>query len=161
MLRRFTAIDYAPAVATVEDTETRRWVNAIPVDDADSMVRLCERERRRGEMLDLVAADQADGSYLGEILLFARPHDGAEVAYVIAPPARGRGIATEAVRLLAEWGFDHLKLQRIELKIHPENVASIRVAEKAGFRREGVLRSAVMVRGHRIDVVSYSRLPTD
>jgi hypothetical protein len=66
--------DYRPASATVEEAETARWVNGMPVPDADKMVRLCERERRKGAMLDLVIADAGDDSYLGEILLFAHEH---------------------------------------------------------------------------------------
>jgi hypothetical protein len=50
VLRRFTAADFTPARATVEDAETARWINGMPVDDAESMVRLAERERRKGAM---------------------------------------------------------------------------------------------------------------
>jgi RimJ/RimL family protein N-acetyltransferase len=160
-LRRFTVADYRPASATVEEVETARWVNGMPVPDADKMVRLCERERRKGAMLDLVIADAGDDSYLGEILLFAHEHNCGEIAYVITSAARGRGIATEAVRLLTNWAFASLEFARMQLKINPNNVASIRVAEKAGFTREGLLRSAVDIRGNRADVFVYSRLPDD
>jgi [ribosomal protein S5]-alanine N-acetyltransferase len=145
----------------VEEAETARWVNGMPVPDADAMVRLCERERRKGAMLDLVIADAADDTYLGEILLFAHEHNCAEIAYVITSDARGRGIATEAVRLLTDWAFASLALARLQLKIDPNNIASIRVADKTGYQREGLLRSAVAIRGNRIDVFVYSRLPND
>jgi RimJ/RimL family protein N-acetyltransferase len=133
----------------------------MPAPDADTMVRLCERERRKGSMLDLVIADAADDSYLGEILLFTHEHNCGEIAYVITSDARGRGIATEAVQLLTDWAFASLALARIQLKIDPNNVASIRVADKTRYQREGLLRSAVAIRGNRIDVFIYSRLPND
>jgi RimJ/RimL family protein N-acetyltransferase len=111
-------------------------------------------------MLDLVIAAD-DDSYLGEILLFAHEHGCGEIAYGVAPQARGRGVASEAVRLLTDWAFTTLGLERVQLKIDPRNAASIRVAEKSGYQREGLLRSAVTVRGHRTDVFVYSRLRTD
>ena len=80
----------------------------------------------------------------------------------LSPPfARGRGIATDALKLLTRWAFDQLGLQRLQLKADPDNAASQRVAEKAGYQREGLLRSSFVVRGRRSDSVLYSRLPTD
>jgi RimJ/RimL family protein N-acetyltransferase len=112
-------------------------------------------------MLDLVIADRISDAYLGEILLFSREWQVGELAYVVAPVARGRGIATDALKLLSRWALDQLGLQRLELKADPNNVASQRVAEKAGYQREGLLRSSFVVRGRRSDSVLYSRLPND
>lgn len=159
-LRRFTLNDYGPASATANDAESARFVNGMPAPDPAAMVRLCERERRKGTMLDLVIAAD-DDSYLGEILLFVHEHRCGEIAYVIAPDARGRGVATASVQLLTGWAFTVLGLERIQLKIDPRNGASIRVAEKSGYRQEGLLRSAVTVRGQRTDVFVYGRLRSD
>jgi RimJ/RimL family protein N-acetyltransferase len=63
-----------------------------------------------------------------------------EIGYWVAPWARAKGVATRAVRLLARWSFGEFELRRIELVIAVENTGSNRVAEKAGFTREGVLR---------------------
>jgi RimJ/RimL family protein N-acetyltransferase len=136
-------------------------VNGLPADDAAAMVQLCEAEREKGVMLDLVIASDTDDGYLGEVLLFVREADAGELAYAIAPSACGRGLATGAVTALTEWAFDRLGIQRLYLRIHPDNAASIRVAEKAGYRREGLLRSAGVVRGERVDLLVYGRLPTD
>lgn len=160
-LRRFTLADYDPALSATDDAESARFVNGMPAPDPAAMVRLCERERRAGRMLDLVIASSDDDSYLGEVLLLRHEHQCGEIAYLIAPGARGRGLATEAVRLATGWAFAALGLERLQLKIDPANVASIRVAEKAGYRREGLLRSAFAIRGRRIDVLVYGRLRTD
>jgi RimJ/RimL family protein N-acetyltransferase len=112
-------------------------------------------------MLDLVLAEPPGGEYLGEVVLLRRAQLVGELAYVVAPAARGRGLAGEAVRVLSEWAFEELGLARLELRIEPANTASHRVAEKAGFQREGLLRSAFVLRGRRTDVFLYSRLPTD
>jgi len=81
-----------------------------------------------------------------------------EIGYVVAPQARGRGIATRAVRLLTRWGFDGLDLRRIELRIDPRNAGSLRVAELAGYRQEGILRSVAFKEGLRTDLAVWSRL---
>ena len=113
-----------------------------------------------GENLDLAIADGA-GDYLGEVLLLSREHQSAELAYLIAPAARGRGIATAAVDALSRYAFERLAMQRLQIRVDPDNAASRRVAEKAGYQREGLMRSALIVRGRRADVLVYSRLPGD
>ena len=67
---------------------------------------------------------------------------GAEIGYWVGADARGRGVATAATRLAARWAFENVpELVRLQLRAAVENVASNRVAEKAGFTREGVLRA--------------------
>jgi RimJ/RimL family protein N-acetyltransferase len=70
-------------------------------------------------------------------------------------------LATSALLLVARWAFDGLGVQRIGLNADPRNVASVRVAERAGFTREGLLRSWADVNGERVDQVSFSLLPSD
>jgi RimJ/RimL family protein N-acetyltransferase len=80
----------------------------------------------------------------------------------MAATARGRGVCTRALRLLSRHALDHLGLQRLQLVADPDNVASQRVAEKAGFRREGVLRAHLRHPDGRIrDSVMFSLLPGD
>jgi ribosomal-protein-alanine N-acetyltransferase len=82
----------------------------------------------------------------------------ASAGYWVAREARGRGVATAALRLVARWALRELGLPRIQLVTDPENVPSQRVAERAGFRREGLLRSYLELRGERRDCVMYSLL---
>ena len=84
-----------------------------------------------------------------------------ELGYVIAPSARGRGVATRALELLTEWAFETLGALRAELIISVENHGSKRVAQRAGYQMEGVLRSTHFKQGLRADVEIWSRLPTD
>lgn len=84
------------------------------------------------------------------------------IGYWCARPARGRGVMTHALRLLCRYAFEELALERLELFTDPENVASQRVAEKAGFQREGILRSHLPYPdGRRRDSVMFSLLPDD
>ena len=85
----------------------------------------------------------------------------AELGYIVAPAARGRGVATAALRLLTDWGFSERGLLRLELLISVDNVASIRVAERAGYVKEGVLRSLYVKEAVREDHELWSCLPSD
>ena len=70
-------------------------------------------------------------------------------------------MATSATFLLARFGFDELKLNRIEIVVAIENKPSQRVAEKAGATQEGVLRKRLVVRDRVYDAVMYSLIPED
>jgi RimJ/RimL family protein N-acetyltransferase len=83
----------------------------------------------------------------------------AEIGYFVAEPFWGRGIATEAVRGLSAYAFDTFpELVRIHAAVFAWNVASMRVLEKAGYEREGVLRQSVWKDGELVDSVLYAKL---
>jgi RimJ/RimL family protein N-acetyltransferase len=88
-------------------------------------------------------------------------HREGELGYMVAPSARGRGIAPRAVELLTRWGFDELGLIRLELRIDVQNPASERVAERTGYLRDGVLRNVHFKEGLRCDLGVWSRLRQD
>ena len=79
----------------------------------------------------------------------------------MVPAARGRGLATEALALLAGWALDALGVGRLQVFVSPENPAALRFVEKVGFRREGVLRDYWDEGGTRLDAVVLSLLPGD
>ena len=89
------------------------------------------------------------------------PEDGLEVGYWVAAQARGQGLCTRALRLVSGWLLEEHGVMRIQLRADEENAASKRVAENAGFIREGVLRSSRYNArlGRRVDFVMYSLLP--
>jgi len=118
------------------------------------------RAEGRGEAF---AAVDSDGTFLGVALA---PHiDGEtremELGYMVAPAARGRGVAGEMLRQLTEWAFAEHGVLRASLAIDVANVASQRVAVRAGYTLEGVLRSSYFKQGLRVDTQVWSRLPTD
>jgi RimJ/RimL family protein N-acetyltransferase len=82
----------------------------------------------------------------------------AEIAYDLAPDVWGKGIAAAACNAVVEWGFSHLGAVRIQATALDTNARSVRVLEKCGFQREGLLRSFRMVRGSPRDFWIYSRL---
>ena len=134
---------------------------SLPAGDGVSVVEFYERCRRDGDLLHLVVASRADDGYLGEAMVALGEHEVGEVGCCLVPGARGRGIALETLRLLTDWAFATLGLRRVQAFVAPENVAALRLAERAGFRREGVLRSYWEADGARLDAVVLSRLPED
>jgi RimJ/RimL family protein N-acetyltransferase len=107
--------------------------------------------------------DEGSEEFIGFAALVRIDQDAreAEAGYIVSPRARGRGLAARALGLLTEWALDGLALERVELRITPDNLASIRVAERCGYVREGVLRSVHFKQGERSDLAVYSRLPSD
>jgi [ribosomal protein S5]-alanine N-acetyltransferase len=101
------------------------------------------------------------GACLGLVTVDRRDAGRAELGYWLLPESRGRGHATRALRLVSRWALSNPGIARLELSTSPENAASQRVAERSGFRREGVLRSYHLVDGRREDAVFFSLLPGD
>jgi RimJ/RimL family protein N-acetyltransferase len=98
--------------------------------------------------------------FAGIVQLELEKREG-EIGYVVAPQARGRGIAGRAVGLLTRWGFETLGLLRIELRIDPTNQVSARIAQRAGYRHEGTLRNKYFKEDLRADVDIWSRVAID
>jgi ribosomal-protein-alanine N-acetyltransferase len=121
-----------------------------------------EQGRADGSREGFALVDPEDGSFLGMgvAVHLDREARQAELGYIVAREARGRGIASAALRLLTDWGFEQ-GLERLELRINSDNEASMRVAERCGYTREGMLRSVHFKADMRTDVVVYSRLHTD
>jgi RimJ/RimL family protein N-acetyltransferase len=151
--------DFGAARDLEEDTAAARWVPPLPAENGDGVVEFYEACRRDGSLLHLAIADRAVGTYLGEAMLALGEHGVGEVGCCVVPSARGRGIASEALRLLTDWSFTALGLARVQVFVAPENVAALRLAGSAGFRREGVLRSYLVIDGERLDAVVLARLP--
>jgi RimJ/RimL family protein N-acetyltransferase len=116
------------------------------------------RDERTNEGFAIV--DSASGDFLGFVALVNLKLDEqeAEAGYIVASHARGRGVATRALRLLTAWAFDELPLERIELLIDVANSPSEIVAERCGYTREGVLRWTYLKPGLRSDTIVYSKL---
>lgn len=90
-----------------------------------------------------------------------RVHQFANLGYWVRTSAAGQGIATRATRVAARFGFEQLRIQRIEIVAAVKNVASQRVAERAGAVREGILRNRLLIHGEPQDAVMYSLLRRD
>jgi RimJ/RimL family protein N-acetyltransferase len=166
-LRPWRASDIAAITAAGQDADIQRWT-MVPDDyteeDARSFVARADASRDAGEALELAVVDAANADeVLGAVALVSIEWDDeqAEIGYWTAPHARRRGVAVRAVRVLSDWSFAHLGLARLQLMPYAENAASQRVAEGAGYTREGVLRSYYRSKRGLVDVVMYARMATD
>jgi RimJ/RimL family protein N-acetyltransferase len=114
-----------------------------------------------GSRAGFAIVGEEDAAFLGmaAFVQLQRDEHEAEIGYIVAPAARGRGVAARAIRLLAAWGFAELGLFRIEAWIDVGNDVSKRVAERVGFAYEGVKRSVGFKEGRRADMAVYSLLP--
>ena len=99
-----------------------------------------------------------DGRFLGGCGLnqINRIHRFANLGYWVRTSATRQGVATEAVRKVADFAFEHTDLVRLEIVCAVGNAASQRVAERAGAVREGVLRHRLLLHGQPVDAVMYS-----
>ena len=118
---------------------------------------------RRDGTREAFAVVDDDGSFLGMAMAVDIDREAREVelGYIVAPAARGRGVATAALDELTRWAFAELDALRITLIIDVENRASARVAERCGYVLEGVMRSSYLKDDLRIDAGLWSRLPSD
>ena len=98
-----------------------------------------------------------DGTPLGHVG-HGKADGGCWIGYLLVPWERGKGYGSEAVLLITDYLFLHKDIGRIQAETHPANTASQRVLEKAGFRREGVLRRTFFSRGVWRDTAMYSLL---
>lgn len=85
----------------------------------------------------------------------------AEIGYDLAKAFWGKGYATEAVDSLVEYAFTALDFNRIEAKVHPDNMNSIKILQKLNFTFEGTLRQTERLNGEFYDLEVYSKLRTD
>jgi RimJ/RimL family protein N-acetyltransferase len=159
LLRPWNEDDVDAMVAGCNDPDVAYWIPTIPhpytADDARTFIRGEVRDDHDAMAIELA------GEVVGGIGIGLNAHDcRGRVGYWVAAPVRGRGVCTRALRLLSRHALDGLGLQRVDLITDPDNVASQRVAEKVGFRREGVLRAHLRHPDGRIrDSVMFSLLP--
>jgi RimJ/RimL family protein N-acetyltransferase len=124
---------------------------------------LYEQGWEDGSRAGFAILDPSTGTFLGMIAFVVLRLESleAEVGYIVAPEVRGRGVANRALTLLTRWGFETVGLERIELRAELENPASLKVAERCGYVREGTLRGVHLKGVRRGDMALYARLAAD
>jgi RimJ/RimL family protein N-acetyltransferase len=105
-----------------------------------------------------IEVDRAAVGGIGAIIGEGTYGKTADFGYWLGEPYWGRGIMTAAARVVSEYTLMHLGLVRLEARVFAWNPASMRVLEKSGFEREGLLRKSVFKDGQIIDSVLYGRV---
>jgi ribosomal-protein-alanine N-acetyltransferase len=157
-----TGVHERDVEALVQDEDVRTYTRVPsepPAGFAASWIGRYEEGWREGSRAGF-AIETHEGEFLGLGMFVRLESEGrqGEIGYVTGEAARGRGVATRTLRLLTDWGFSQLGLERIELWIDTTNTGSERVAERAGYVREGVLRSYWFKEDIRRDFGIWSRL---
>ncbi|MFE0254975.1 GNAT family N-acetyltransferase [Streptomyces sp. NPDC059010] len=169
--------DDVPALAEMmNDEQVTAWTTAPqPYREADShewITRLAPAERSEGRGIVFAVSEFLTQRLVGIVHLQNTNWRvrSSEIAYVIAPWARGEGYASEAALATAQWLFHDQKFERLELRTAADNTASQQVAQKIGCISEGVLRNAWIARTRtgsgewtdvRTDLIVWSLLPED
>lgn len=132
------------------------------VDEAAHWAAACVESWDKGESLEFVIRT-ADGAHVGGggINCLNAMHPFANLGYWVRSSQQGKGYATRATKLLAQFGLRDAGMQRIELMAAAGNAASLRVIEKSGAHREGILRNRLVLHGVPHDAVGFSFIPAD
>jgi RimJ/RimL family protein N-acetyltransferase len=162
VLRAWEQQDVAVLLAAGRDELVSRYRYSLPrtEDAARSWITATEAQRVSGERLELAITEHSTPA--GAVTLAEIAHGNAMVRYWLLPEARGRGVATRAVRLLAGWAFSTLGLGRLAAFIEFESRASAAVLERCGFVEEGRLRRHMTSQdGERVDTLLFGLLPEE
>jgi RimJ/RimL family protein N-acetyltransferase len=169
-LRPWREADAAELVVALDsDAEIARWLDAIPqpYTKADARAWLAQAVHAWHDATGapFAVVDAATGRLLGGmgVRWIDRGNGVGEVGYWVRASSRGQGVTTRALLLATRWAFERAGCQRLVLRADTLNLPSQRVAERAGFVREGIERSARFSprQRRRVDFVVYSRLPGD
>ena len=131
--------------------------------DARAFIAKSNSDWEKGEQYDFAVLSARDEILLGSVGLnrINRANRSANIGYWVRRTRTRRGVATAALRLVAEFGLKNLGLQRLEILVPGHNWASRRVAERAGAKFEGVLRNRVVLTNKLHDARLYSLIPGD
>jgi [ribosomal protein S5]-alanine N-acetyltransferase len=161
VLREFSALDVPMAVELSTDPYVP-LIGTLPANASRQEARAwVDRQRGRlaeGAGFSFAIAEAGTDRAVGGIGLWlaALAQGRATAGYSVVPSARGQGIASAALIALTSFAWRIPELHRIELYIEPWNVGSIRTAERAGYEREGLLRSHQEIGGRRRDMLLYA-----
>ena len=165
-LRPFSETDADDIFALQSNAYVLRYWDSPPWVDRSSAARFiaaCQRMADEGSGARVAIERRHDRAFVGWCVLNSWNPDfrSASLGYCLTEAAWGHGYATEAARVLLEWAFGALDLNRVQAEADTRNVASARVLEKLGFVHEGTLREDCIVNGDVSDTWVYGLLRRD
>ena len=160
---RLPSVDHVDALLPAFADPELRDAGNLPAFDREGLLASLEdlpSLAESGRLLALAAADAETGEVIGAGMLHPLDTERSivEIGYWVLPHARGRGAGTTLARTLAEHAFA-LGVERVAAYVNVGNTASERVLERAGFTREGLVRSMPKPDGTRVDKTLFSLLP--
>jgi len=169
LLRPYRLDDVPRLVAAVRESipELKPWMSwcydGFGEHDAQKWIESLPAGWEAGTNYQFAITAASDGEFLGGCSLshVSSTYRMANLGYWVHTGRTRRGIASRAVRLMARFAFERVELVRVEIVVAVDNRASLRVAEKVGATREGVLRNRMPVRDRIHDAVMHSLIPQD
>ncbi|MGW6006299.1 GNAT family N-acetyltransferase [Oerskovia enterophila] len=165
-LRPFDDADADDLYALQSDAHVLRYWDSAPWTDRASVARFmagCRQMADEGSGARVAIERTSDRSFIGWSTFngWNPGFRSASLGYCLGQSAWGHGYATEAARVLLQWAFDTLDLNRVQAEADTRNAASARVLVKLGFRHEGTLREDCIVDGVVSDSAVYGLLRRD
>jgi RimJ/RimL family protein N-acetyltransferase len=159
ILRPFTHADIPLMQILLQDDEVSVLTGSAHTPLGD-ITQWYSTRNTQSDRLDLAVVDRETGGCVGEVVLneWSRHNRSCGFRMALGPAGRGRGLGTEAAKLIIGYGFELLHLHRIALEVYAFNPRARHVYEKIGFRQEGVLREALWHDGTWIDATVMSIL---
>lgn len=165
-LRAPTLDDTAALFTMYGNAEVMRYSGRAPhahVDEIREKLTSDIEAMQRGESVRWVMMPLGTPEVIGTLGLFhwSKNDRRAEIGYLLHPSHWGRGLMKEILPSVVRFGFEVMRLHRVDAQVDPENVASLRVLENLGFRREGLLRESTFSNGRYSDTVVLGLLEQD
>lgn len=163
ILRPLTAADADDLWRDTADEEGTRLTGTHDTFDRSQIEEWCESRAEQDDRIDLAVIDKATGRWAGEVVINDWDPDNASCNFRIALAAdsRDRGLGSEATRLIVDYVFEELPINRLSLDVFAFNPRAIAVYERIGFVREGVARESLQWNGEFIDSINMSIIRSD
>jgi ribosomal-protein-alanine N-acetyltransferase len=164
LLRELTIADAPELFILRSDEKVLQFIGREPaksVSEVETFIEkiLAAQKNSESVLWGIALADQPD-KLIGTICYWQMQPENyrAEIGYALRPEHWGKGIMTEAINKVVDYGFTEMKLHSIEARTNPENIVSGVILEKTGFVKEGHLKEEFYFKGKFYDSVIYSRL---
>lgn len=166
ILREVGADDCAEIYELYSNADVVKYMPFTPftsVQDARDEMHWYQKIFKEQSGLRWMIEDRESKKVVGTcgFLNYEKIHNRIEIGYDLTPDFWGKGIMTEVVQCVVDFGFLNMSLNKIEAKIEPENEASIRLMNKLGFYKEGVLRQHELEKGKYVDLAVFSKLRSE
>ncbi len=164
--RSFIFSDTPELFAVRSNAEVMQYMDTDPqreLAESENMINAIQEAYEKKNGISWAMIDRNSHQFMGYFGFWRLMPDQcrAEIGYALKPEFHGKGYMSEAFEKMMEFGFKELKLHSIEANVNPGNIASIKVLEKAGFKKEAHFRENWLYNGKYIDSVIYGLLEND
>ena len=161
LLRQITNDDVSEIFELRSSAETMKYIPRPLVtnhEEALTHIKMIQDKIEKNEGINWAITLKGNDKFIGIIghYRIRWEHYRSEIGYMLLPEYRGKGIITEAIQLMVDYGFNQMKMHSLEAIIDPANTASARVLEKNGFVKEAHLKENEFFDGKFLDTVIYS-----